>query len=112
MNINYRYEPYKNRIESFIRDCYKTGEVEYDINSCQITYLFIEYGFREQKIGSKLLMKAEKELKENGCQQVKLISGRIDEDRPDGFYMKHGYKWQNPFLRWFFYKPYAMEKEL
>lgn len=90
------------------------GSIFYNKNHCEIIDLFVNYNYKNKKIGTTLLAKAEEELKKNGCKKSYLVSGRLNmnEPRPDNFYLNNNYKWQNPILRYFLVNPFHMEKEL
>lgn len=92
----------------------KVGEISYSLYNCMIYDLFIEYNFRNKKIGTNLLKKAEKEMKNYGCQNVSLISKSLNfnDINPDNFYFRNGYHWSHPILRYFCYESYNMEKKL
>jgi hypothetical protein len=60
--MNYQYE-HCQEAEKFIAKLYdlKVGKLDYDIYSCQILDLFIDYSSRNNGVGSELLRKAEQE---------------------------------------------------
>ncbi len=54
-----------------------------------IHYLFVEEHLRKEGIGSELLMAAEREAKERGCQYAFVDTFSFQAPK---FYIKHGYK--------------------
>lgn len=84
-------------------------------SNCHLRTIEINSLYRNQGLGSKLLKKAEEELKSYGCNKCYVMVGRLDyyQSLPFAFYEKNGYKYSYPVSRFlFFSKQFQMEKTL
>ena len=82
---------------------------------CEIILLDISRHFRGQGWGSKLLSQAEDQLRQQGCQEVRVKPGRLSPIDPDPtpFYLKNGYRHQESWwLRTLGLSPIHLVKKL
>jgi GNAT superfamily N-acetyltransferase len=66
---------------------YRTVEVD---ARAEVSGLVVDERFRSQRVGERLLARAEEWARENGCQAIGLRSNVI-RDRAHAFYERHGY---------------------